>query len=101
MGLPRHLAHCPLCAREFADVEHILTACPETRHLFDVWAATIERSSSELHTLRGETLRMELFDDRVSFIQNSPIHGQARILFVGRAMKKVAYATVTPVGQQL
>ena len=95
IGLPTSLSICPMCSHLHADVEHILTVCSGTQLLYLEWAEVSGQCQPLLPRLPWPALRMELFADRISFLELRPASGCARVRFVGHAMKALANATLT------
>ena len=87
---PRCVSFCPLCGCSSADVLHVLHACPATWDLYCDYCTSVGLDFSSGVRIRWSRLRLELFADRISFLDTGPTDGAARIHYVGRAMQRVA-----------
>ena len=71
-------------------VEHILAHCAGTVQLYDELLATAFSSSATAPRLAWPQLRMQLFADRISHLDDVPERGETRIQYVGRCIQTVA-----------
>ena len=83
---------CPLCGESDVRLDHALFSCIGTRDLHTAWSMVAYTPSDSAASTSWEVLRMDLFAGRMSFLDNDPDKGQARILFVGGVVRRFARA---------
>ena len=89
-GLPRTLHMCPLCGLSSVDVTHVLHACPGTWDLYAVFCGAAGIDCAAGNRISWTRLRLELFADRICFLDDCTTIGAARIVFVGMCVERVA-----------
>ena len=92
--LVAQLDSCPLCGESAADVRHVLSACPRTLDLYAEWAKRVNCPRDSTLRQDWRHLRMELFAGRTGHLETDVEVAEARVSFVGSAMRRVARATV-------
>jgi len=83
---------CPLCSSPHANIQHILNSCMGTLDLYRKWWQSSCDSSLPAPSREWESLRMQLFADRVSPMCDDQDKGEARILYVGSCVRRVSAA---------
>ena len=85
--LPRALARCPCCQACNVEVTHMFTECPASLSLYESWAMAAGYTVQPGLRLPWSVLRIDLFADRVAFVNTDTVDGEYRIKFVGAAVK--------------
>ena len=83
------LAHCPLCERPGADVQHLLSQGPGVGDLNAKWFKDAAREFLA-EEAPWHALVEALFEGRCGRNDWSPAHQQARVRYVGSVFQRLA-----------
>ena len=88
--LPRTLPSCPCCGQAEVEVIHLFGECVATGQLYSSWASSPGYAVIPGIRLPWSVMRVDLFADRVAFVNPDSMDVQGHIRYECQAVKSAA-----------